>query len=129
MYRNGTIELKLKYPIKFGFIQMNLSRNIGFCFDMQSLFNVLQNNDIDLPNHSKWLKETEKSVVVAETIFGAAQSYCIKNRKKDNFTKKGLIEAFNNASDDVKKSLIDCYMQSEQLGIKKMPGKKKVEKR
>lgn len=126
--RNGTIILKLPYPIRIGFIRLFIKRKIGFSFDQRSLFQVLQNNNIDLPDHSKWLKETSQSRIVLETLYAGAQSYCIERRVKDNFTKKGLSLALSEAGEDVTSKIIDCYMKAEKLGHKEMPGKKKVVK-
>jgi len=124
--RNGTIEIKLPYPVKLGPVYFNRKRMIGFSFDQRCLFNVLQNNDIDLQNHGKWLKETDRTVIVSETLFAGAQSYCQERRVKDNFTKQGLVRAIASATDQERQQIIDCYMQSEKLGYKRLPGKKKA---
>ena len=126
---NGTIEIKLPYPHKVGFITMFFKRKIGFSFNQRSMFQLLENNDIDLPNHNVWLKDTPQSVVILETIYAGAQSYCIGLRKKDNFTKIGLSKALTEAGEDVIKQITDCWQQSEQLGYRKMPGKKKAVRR
>ena len=123
--RNGTIEIRLPYPVRLGFVSFFIKRNIGFSFDQLSMFRLLQNNEIDLPTHSDWLKKTPKSVIASEQIFAAAESYCISRRKKNNFTKEGLAKALNEAGEKVTKRIIDCYMQSEQLGQRKMPGRGK----
>jgi len=129
LMRNGTIEIKLPYPIRWGFIRFYIKRKIGFSFDQRSLFQLLQNNNIDLPQHSKWLKETSQAVIVLETLYAGAQSYCIERRVRDNFTKKGLSLAMSEAGEEVTSKIVDCYMKSEKLGYKKMPGKKKVVRR
>jgi len=126
---NGTIEIKLPYPVKVGFIRLFFKRKIGFSFDQRSLFQVLQNNNIDLPQHSKWLKETSQSKIVIETIYAGAQSYCIERRRKDNFTRKGLALALSEAGEEVTQKIVKCYMDSEKLGYKKIPVKKKAVKR
>jgi len=126
---NGTIEIKLPYPIRVGFIRFFVKRKIGFSFDQLSLFRVLENNNIDLPDHSKWLKETNQSKIVIETLYAGAQSYCIHRRKKDNFTRKGLALALSEAGEEVTAKIVDCYMKSEKLGYKKIPVKKKAVKR
>ena len=126
--RNGTIVLKLSYPIRIGFMTFWTKRKIGFSFDQRALFNLLVNNDIDLPNHSDWMKKTPQGIVVSETVFASAQSYRENLRKKDNFTKEGLTKALNESKEQLEK-IIQCWTDSEQLGFKKMPGKKKVAKR
>lgn len=126
---NGTIEIKLPYPHKMGFITMFVKRNIGFSFDQRSLYQLLENNKIDLPKHKGWLKNTPQSVIIFETIYAGAQSYRIRLRKKDNFTKIGLSKALTEAGQDVIKQITDCWQKSEQLGYKKIPGKKKVVRR
>jgi len=100
-------------------------RKIGFSFDQLSMFRLLQNNSIDLPSHSKWIKETPRHKIAAEQIFAAAESYCITRRRKNNFTKEKLSKALIEAGEEVTKKIIDCYMQSEQLGQRKMPGRRK----
>jgi len=127
--RNGTIEIKLPYPHRIGFISININRKIGFSFDQRSMFQLLQNNDIDLNNHSEWLKKTPQGKVVLETLYAGAQSYCIERRKKDNFTKQGLSKALHEAGEEVVERLVKCWKDSEQLGYKKIPSKKKAVRR
>ena len=127
--RNGTIEIKLPYPIRLGFISFFVNRKIGFSFDQRSMFNLLENNEIDLPNHSDWLKKTPKGVIVLEQLFAGAQSYCEHRRIKDNFTKKGLSLALTEAGSEATDQIIKCYQDSEQLGYRKLSGKKKVKNR
>jgi hypothetical protein len=128
MSRNGTIIVKLPYPFKILGATFFPKREIGFSFDQRMLFDLLQNNSIDLPDHGKWIKETPQNVVVLETLYAGAQSFLEKKRKKDNFTKKGLAQAIMEADEGVIKSIVDCWKNSEQLGYKKLPGKKKAEK-
>ena len=123
--RNGTIEIKLPFSFRWGIFYIPFKRTIGFSFDQLSMFRLLQNNNIDLPTHTKWLKETPKAKIAAEQIFAGAESYCIERRKKNNFTKESLTKALNEAGEEVTQKIIDCYMQSEQLGQRKMPGKGK----
>jgi len=123
---NGTIKLKLPYPRKVGFITFFISREIGFSFDQRTMFQLLRNNDIDLPNHSEWLKNTNQSKVVLETIFAAAQSYCIERREKDNFTKEGLSKSLTEAGEDATNKIVQCWKDAEHFGNKKIPSKKKA---
>ena len=127
-HRNGTILVKLPYPVKIGFITFSIKRKIGFSFDQRGLFNLLHNNNIDLPNHSKWLKETPKNVIVFETLFASAQSYCMELRVKDNFTKKGLSKAIFEADEPIVNEIMQCWKDSESFGFKRIPGKKKAVK-
>jgi hypothetical protein len=92
------------------------------------MFQLLQNNKIDLPNHTDWLKKTPQGVVILETLYAGAQSYCIERRIKDNFTKKGLEKALHEAGEETVAKLVKCWQDSEQLGYKKIPGKKKANK-
>jgi hypothetical protein len=107
--RNGTIKIKLPYPIKLGFgFSRFVKREIGFSFDQRSMFQLMQNNNIDLPTHTKWLKKTPKNIIVAETLFAGAQSYCIERRIKDNFTKTGLSKALQEAGEETLNKLVKC---------------------
>jgi hypothetical protein len=126
--RNGTIEIRLPYPIKLGFgFSKFVKRTIGFSFDQRSMFQLTKvNNDIDLTGYKQWLKKTPDSLVVFETLYAGAQSYCIERRIKDNFTKKGLEKALNEAGKETVEKLVKCWQDSEQLGNKKIPGKKKA---
>jgi hypothetical protein len=126
--RNGTIKVKLSYPVKFGFIAFWIKKEIGFSFNQRAMFNILENNKIDLPNHSEWLKNTPKGVVVLETLFAGAQSYREGLRLKDNFSKKGLLSALTEADKSTMDSIVKCWQDSEQLGYKRLPGKKKAKK-
>jgi AAA+ superfamily predicted ATPase len=123
--RNGTIEIKLPFSFKWGILDIPFKRTIGFSFDQLSMFRLLQNNKIDLPTHSNWLKKTPKSIIASEQIFAAAESYCMERRIKNNFTKQELSKALVEAEEEATQKIIDCYMQSEQLGQRKMPGKGK----
>ena len=125
---NGIIEVKLPYPVRFGFISIVLNRKIGFAFNQMSLLKLLENNGIDLNTQSDWLKKTPKAIVISETLFAAAQSYNLIQRKKDNFTKKRLAKALNEADTEVISKLLETWQKSEQFGYKQMPGKKKVTK-
>jgi len=125
--RNGTIKIKLPYPIKLGFgFSKFVKRTVGFSFDQRSMFQLLQNNKIDLPNHAKWLKKTPQGVVILETLYAGAQSYCIERRIKDNFTKEGFSKALHEAGEETVAKLVKRWQDSEQLGNKKIPGKKKA---
>jgi hypothetical protein len=123
--RNGTIEIKLPFPLRWGIFYIPLKRTIGFSFDQLSMFRLLKNNDIDLPDHQKWLKETSKAIIASEQIFAGAESYCMERRIKNNFTKKELNTALELAGNEATQKIVNCYMDSEQLGYRKMPGKPK----
>ena len=126
---SGTIEIKLPYPKKIWLFTYFVKRSIGFSFNQRAIFNLLENNKIDLPQHAKWLKETPQSVVVFETIYAAAQSYCEVRRVNDNFTKKGLEKSLIECSDSDKEAILNCWKESEHLGFKPIPSKKKAAKR
>lgn len=126
--RNGTIEIKLPYPIRWGIISFYRKKKIGFSFDQRSMLQLLENNGIDLNNHSDWLKKTNQSTVILETLYAGAQSYCIARRQRDNFTKKGLSAALTEAGEETVNQLVKCWQNSENLGFKKLPGKKKAVK-
>lgn len=125
MRPNSTILVKLKYPVKVGFVSLNLGRKIGFSFNQRTLFNVLENNKIDLPDYKSWLEKKGTAVVTFETIFAAAQSYRQELRKKDNFTKKGLSIAISQADENTISEIMKCWKFSEELGYKKPQKSKK----
>lgn len=120
------IEVKLPYPVKFGFFRVYISKRIGFSFDQRALFLMLENNDIDLPNHKEWLKKTPQSVVINETLYAAALSYKSRKWEKPNFTKKGLTGAFTEASEETMQKIFKAWKDSEKLGFKDIPSKKKA---
>ncbi len=123
--RNGTIEVKLPYPIKFLGGTFHRDRIIGFSFDQRSMLIILKNNNIDMKQFSVWRKKITSNIVVLEFIFAAAQSYCEERRLKDNFTKKGLLHAFNECSNEIRELIANCWKDSEELGYKELPGRKK----
>jgi len=125
MRPNSTILVKLKYPVKVGFVSLNLGRKIGFSFNQRTLFNVLENNKIDLTDYKSWLEKKGTAVVTFETIFAAAQSYRQELRKKDNFTKKGLSIAISQADENTISEIMKCWKFSEELGYKKPQKSKK----
>ena len=125
--KNGTIEVRLPYPFKVGFITIFVKRKIGFSFDQRSIFNLLQNCNIDLPKHGAWLKSTPKGVIVSETIYAAAQSYCIERQMKYNFTKEKLAKSLSEADRAILDSIIKTWKESELFGKREVPTiKKKV---
>jgi hypothetical protein len=126
--RNGTIILPVTYPIRFGFVTFYLKRKIGFSFNQRALFNLLQNNEIDLKNYKEWMESKGRALVMFETMFAGAQSYRQELRRKDNFTKKGLSLALAYAGDNTVNEILECWKQSEQLGYKRITGKKKLVK-
>lgn len=127
--RNGTIEVELPFMFKLGIMQFPIRRKIGFSFDQRSMFILLKNNNIDMPGYSKWRKKVNTNTIVSETMFAAAQSYCEERRIKDNFTKKKLLRSFSDCDDKIKELIVKCWKESEELGYKKLPGKKKVRRR
>ncbi len=127
--RNGTIEVRLPYPVKFWGVHYFKDRDIGFSFDQRSMLILLKNNNIDMPGYAEWRKKINTNVIISETMFAAAQSYCEERREKDNFTKKGLLSAFNECSEETRELIAQCWKESEELGYKELPGKKKAGKR
>jgi len=125
MKPNSTVLVRLKYPVKVGIISFNLPRTIGFSFNQRTLFNVLENNEIDLPDYKQWLEKKGVAVVTFETIFAAAQCYREELRKRDNFTKKGLSIAISQADENTIAEIMKCWKFSEELGYKKPEKSKK----
>lgn len=125
---NGTVILSLPYPVRFGFISFTFKRKIGFTFDQRALLLMLNNNNIDLPDHQKWFKKVGQSAVLFETIFAGAQSYSEQHRTKDNFTRKGLQLALSIAGKSASEKIIKCWQDSEALGRRDMPNTKDKKK-
>lgn len=126
--RNGTVEVKLPYPIKILGGTFYRNRIIGFSFDQLSMLIILKNNNVDMKKYSAWRKKINNNKFVIETMFAAAQSYCKERRLKDNFTKKGLLHAFDECSNETRELIAACWKDSEELGYKELPGKKKAVK-
>lgn len=124
----GEIKLKIPYPVKVWFATVNINRDIGFSFDQRAILNLLENNNIDLPGYKEWVDGKTHSFVLCETLFAAAQSYCMKRYIKPNFEKKGLIKGFGELPEEKQTEVIECWTKSETFGFKKMPGKKKAAK-
>ncbi len=124
--RNGTIEVRLPYPVKFWGVHYFKDRDIGFSFDQMAMLRMLKNNGIDMPGYAEWRKKTNANIVISETMFAAAESYCMDRFLKPNFTKKGLLSAFNECSEETKELIVQCWKDAEELGYKELPGKKKA---
>lgn len=88
------MKYKLQYPVNILGKPIPFSRWIGFSFDNQAMFNFTSNIGIkDSRELQAWMEKNGEGVSANEIVFAAAQSYCIHERIKDNFTKEGLLKA------------------------------------
>jgi len=122
----GEIILNLPYPRKIWFLSYFKKREIGFAFNNRALLNLIENNDIDLPSYKKWMQDVGNNIAIMELIYAAAQSYCYIHGVKVNFNKEGLAKSLMEAGNDAMKLIMKAWRDSEELGFRKIPTKKKA---
>jgi len=122
----GEIVIRLPYPYRIGFITVSVKRRVGFSFDQRAIYNLIENNEIDLPDYKKWMDQVGNSVVIREMLFAAACSYAEKHNRRKWVKRDKLTKGFIELPDHVQKSVLDAWTKSESFGYKEFPGKKKA---
>lgn len=120
---NDTLIIKLPYPVRF----LTIPRKIGFLFTNLALFLLREDKGFDTStDYEKWVKENGNTALANEWIYNAARAYCLQNRKRENFTKEGLLKAIAIAPAETKEKIMKTWLASEQFGATIKQNKKKV---
>ena len=117
----GEIKIKIPYPVRFGFLTVSVGRRIGFSFDQRSLYNLIENNHIDLDHYKDWMSKTSNGVIIGEMIFAAACSYAEKHTLRKWFKKEKLLKAFIELSESEQSKILETWRKSETFGYKELP--------
>lgn len=119
-----SIVVKLPYPYFIFGITISVKREFGFLFTNQSIYNYRENVGIkDSAEYEKWVKENGDARLISEMLYGAAQAYYQRIRKRQPFTKSKLVAALAAAPIDIQKSIVDEWKKSQTYGF--VEGKKK----
>lgn len=112
-----SIIVSLPYPYKFLGVTFFLKRKIGFLFTNLATFQFRENAKFKTDDdYKKWLKENGQSRLISEMMYGAAQAYCLTEKKEQNFTKEKLIAAVSVAGDEIQKKILDGWERSQTFG-------------
>lgn len=105
---NTTMILKLQYPHTFLGLTFIIGRKIGFLFDNLKSYQFSKNTGvIDSKTMKEWVEKNGNQQLVNEMIYGAAQAYCMMEKKKENFTKEKLIKAITMTEYHITAKLLD----------------------
>jgi len=123
MIPHDTILISIPYPIKF----LTLKRKIGFTFTNMAIFLFREHEDIKTSKqYSEWIEKHGQAGLISEMLYYAACAYCLENRKRENFTKKGLKKAIALTSTEDQERILKVWRASETFGATVQTSKKKV---
>lgn len=118
--------VKLNYPYTFFGITISIPRRIGFMFTNLHMFNFRENTGIiDSKEMDQWVKKNGNQAMINEMVYGAAQAYCMIEKKKENFTKEKLIRAIAISSQQAQAKIMKAWEDSTD---KTISDKKKAKK-
>lgn len=123
MTPHDTIKIRLPYPVKF----LTIPRKIGFTFTNMAIFLFREHNEIKTSkDYSDWVEKHGQTGLISEMLYHAACTYCLQNKRRENFTKKGLQKAVALASPETHEKILKVWRASETFGATVKQSKKKV---
>lgn len=117
--------VELPCPLRVGFFSLNKKKKIGFSFDNLAAFQFRENTGVDT-DLKKWVKTNGESKFFAETVWGAAESYAMHNKKNVGISKTKFMLGIAQLSEKESKKLIEAWNHSTTFGSKPPIGKKKA---
>lgn len=112
---NHIIKVSLPYPINPWF---SIPRKIGFSFDNMALFCMRERLGLTgAADLTEYVKKYGNEKLLEASIIGAAESYCISKRIKNNFTIPKLVKAVNNSTPDIREEIGNAIKFSQFFGI------------
>ncbi len=128
---NNRIAIKMPVPCKVWAFYYNRSKEVGFAFDQQGMFQFRKNvgfdDKADGNTLKAWVKAHGDDRFYLESLYGAHQSYCIHNVIK-SLDKDKFALSVHNCDKDSLKEVVALWNESLQYGAKQMPGAKKKAK-
>lgn len=116
----GKIIIKLPYPHKILGITISLKRPIGFMFTNLSMYLFRENIGIKTSeDYKEWLTKNGEIKLISEILYAAAIAFCMTERKQNNFTKRGLLQAINGADEQTRDMLVNAWKMSTDFIDKK----------
>ena len=122
------VKIRIAYPFKFLWFTIMLHKRVGFTFTNLAIFLFRESNKIENSDQYKaWIKENGQPAFINEMLYSAAKAWCLNNRKKENFTKVGLLTGVALSSKEVQEEIMQRWKNSETFGLPKAK-KKSIKK-
>lgn len=115
--KHDSIEVQVPYSHKFFGLQFTINRKIGFAFTNLSNYLFASNNGLKNSNDYKaWVEKYGQTELIFESLHSSAQSWCMINRKPQNFEKEKLRMALSMCDKQTWEQIMEAWKQSETFG-------------
>lgn len=119
--------IKIAYPIRVGFLSINRTKKVWFSFDNLYFHLFRERHGIENGEQlAAWQKEHGEYDVMIYSLYAAAESYAMQNRKEFKLDVKMFAFGFAQAKKEDIERVIKVWKDSQSFGSATMPGKKKA---